>query len=514
MAKTMVFANTAVPRERRIYLTEVSKVGAEMLSVGIDIGTTTTQVVFSKLSVEDTASPFAVPNVAITGKELVYKSGIHYTPFSSRTEIDGKAIKAIVEKEFKLAGYSPAEVRTGAVIITGESARKENARIVAESLSRVAGDFVVATAGPDLEAIIAGKGSGAELYSIEYNCTVANLDIGGGTTNIVLFDSGDVIAKGCLDIGGRLIRVSPDLQVEYLSEKAGPIASTLGIALSEGRKVSLEDLRKITTKMSDILFGALGFGTPEKLLKDLETGGSTPYQPVKPVHYVSFSGGVADCIYQNDSISLNCSIGLSDLFKYGDIGVLLGQAIRESALSSSVEIIRPGETIRATVIGAGAYTTSLSGSTITYSQDLFPLKNVPVLRLDKSEEVQCFLGEGKLLSSKINWFLQQSLGDCLALGFQGKKDPSFTEIKLLAKGIADAFRENLSSEIPIIVVLKNDMAKVLGQTLNRYLAGLAEKRGIICLDGIRVAQGDYLDMGKPVANGLVIPVVVKTLIFG
>lgn len=481
---------------------------AEMLSVGIDIGTTTTQVVFSKLLVEDTASPFSVPSVAITGKELVYKSGIHYTPFSSRTEIDGKAIKAIVEKEFEMAGYSPVEVRTGAVIITGESVRKENARIVAESLSRMAGDFVVATAGPDLEAIIAGKGSGAELYSIEHNCTVANLDIGGGTTNIVLFDSGDVIAKGCLDIGGRLIRVNPDLQVVYLSEKAGLIASSLGIAISEGRKVSLEDLRKITTKMSDLLLEALGFGTPEKLLKDLETEGSTPYQPVKPVRCISFSGGVADCIYHSDSIEQ------SDLFKYGDIGVLLGQAIRESALSSRVEIIRPGETIRATVIGAGAYTTSLSGSTITYSQDLFPLKNVPVLRLDKSEEAQCFLGEGKMLSSKIKWFLQQSSGDRLALGFQGRKNPSFTEIKRLAKGIADAFRENLSGEIPIIVVIKNDMAKVLGQTLNRYMVGLAEKRGIICLDGIRVGQGDYLDMGKPVANGLVVPVVVKTLIFG
>lgn len=475
-----------------------------MLSVGIDIGTTTTQVVFSKLSVEDTASPFSVPSVAITGKELVYKSGIHYTPFSSRTEIDGKAIKAIVEKEFEQAGYSPAEVRTGAVIITGESARKENARIVAESLSRVAGDFVVATAGPDLEAIIAGKGSGAERYSIEYNCTVANLDIGGGTTNIVLFDSGDVIAKGCLDIGGRLIRVSPDLQVEYLSEKAGLIASTLGIAISEGRKVSLEDLRKITAKMSNLLFQILGLDTPEKLLKDLETEGSTPYQPVKPVRCVSFSGGVGHCIY----------ISQSGLFQYGDIGVLLGQAIKETTLSSRVEIIRPEETIRATVIGAGTYTTSLSGSTITYSQDLFPLKNVPILRLDKSEEAQCFLGDSKLLSSKINWFLQQSSGDCLALGFQGKKNPSFTEIKRLAKGIADAFRENLSGEIPIIVVLKNDMAKALGQTLNRYMEGLAEKRGIICLDGIRVAQGDYLDMGKPVANGLVVPVVVKTLIFG
>ena len=51
-------------------------------------------------------------------------------------------------------------LRTGAVIITGETARKENANEVLEALSDLAGDFVVATAGPDLESILAARGAG------------------------------------------------------------------------------------------------------------------------------------------------------------------------------------------------------------------------------------------------------------------------------------------------------------------------------------------------------------------
>ena len=170
----------------------------EILSVGIDIGTSTTQVVFSRIAMENTAGYFTIPKVSIVEKEIVYRSEIHTTPLLNRSLIDGERVRELVAAEFQRAGFTPADTGTGAVIITGESARKENSALVLEKLSGFAGEFVVSTAGPDLEAIIAGKGSGAQQYSQEMSSTAVNLDIGGGTTNIALFDGGRTAGKGCL----------------------------------------------------------------------------------------------------------------------------------------------------------------------------------------------------------------------------------------------------------------------------------------------------------------------------
>ena len=93
------------------------------------------------------------------------------------------------------------------MIITGETARKENARQVLAALSAFAGDFVVATAGPDLESILAARGAGADEYSREHHTKVLHFDIGGGTSNLALYDNGELVRTGCLDVGGRLIKV-------------------------------------------------------------------------------------------------------------------------------------------------------------------------------------------------------------------------------------------------------------------------------------------------------------------
>ena len=130
---------------------------SSILSVGIDIGTSTTQVIFSRITMDNMAGYFSAPRIAITGKELIYKSKIHFTPLKTPVLLDGDGVRDIVAAEFAQAGFRPEDVDTGAVIITGESARKENAAVVLEKLSSFAGEFVVSTAGPDLESVIAGK---------------------------------------------------------------------------------------------------------------------------------------------------------------------------------------------------------------------------------------------------------------------------------------------------------------------------------------------------------------------
>lgn len=187
-------------------------------SVGIDIGTSTTQLVFSRLVVENLAGSYAVPRVSIVQKEVVYRSNIYFTPLLSATEIDAEAVKKIVWEEYKAAGMTPHDLKTGAVIITGETARKQNANQVLEALSDLAGDFVVATAGPDLESVLSARGAGADRISEEERKTVANIDVGGGTSNIALYQKGILKGVSCLDIGGQLIQVKNG-KISYIFSK-------------------------------------------------------------------------------------------------------------------------------------------------------------------------------------------------------------------------------------------------------------------------------------------------------
>ena len=135
---------------------------AEVLrSVGLDVGTTSTQMILSELSIQNRASGFSVPEMEIAERKILYKSDVHFTPLKGESLVDGERLRQLVEREYHLAGISPEAVDTGAIIITGETSRKENAREVLAALSEFAGDFVVATAGPDLESVLAAKGAGA-----------------------------------------------------------------------------------------------------------------------------------------------------------------------------------------------------------------------------------------------------------------------------------------------------------------------------------------------------------------
>lgn len=194
------------------------------------------------------------------------------------------------------------------------------------------------------------------------------------------------------------------------------------------------------------------------------------------------------------------------------MGILLGEAIRESRLFSDYQVIEAKETIRATVVGAGSYTTSVSGSTISYNRDVFPLKNIPVLKLDEEEQELCFKGDGRKLKEKLRWMQEQSDSNQLILAMKGKNNPSYAQILNLARCLTEVLDEALDKHQPMIIVLEHDMAKALGQMMQRMVP--EHSRDIICIDSIQVDQNDFVDMGKPLVDGLVIPVVVKTLIFG
>jgi ethanolamine utilization protein EutA len=478
----------------------VSRIKEYILSVGIDIGTSTTQLVFSRITIDNTASMASVPRIKIIDKEVIYRSDIYFTPLRSLKEINSLEVRKIIEKEYKKANIKPEDVDTGAVIITGETARKDNAREVLNTLSGLAGDFVVATAGPDLEGIIAGKGSGAAQISKEKGAIVVNLDVGGGTTNIAVFKNGEAIDTACLDIGGRLIKLNKDtLEVTYVSSKLKQLAESIELNVFEGKRLTLQELNKLTMRMAEILEEVLGFREKSSELSLMLT--DYDLKRDYDIDYVSFSGGVADCIY------CECEM---DLFQYGDIGILLGEAIKKSNLERKKYMVKPAETIRATVVGAGSHTTDISGSTITIDEEVLPLKNIPILKLTNEDEKLSFKKLSSIISDKLKWFRLEKDKQQVALAIKGVKNASFKEIQELSRAIIDGMKEILETNLPLIIIVENDIAKALGQALK---AQLGYKKEVICIDSVMVENGDYIDIGNSIANGKVVPVIVKTLLF-
>jgi len=471
-----------------------------LLSVGIDVGTTTSQVVFSNITIEDMSNGMTVPRIEIVGKEIIYRSDIHFTPLTSPTTIDAAALRDLVGMEYRMAGIDPAQVRTGAVVITGETARKENADEVARRLSGLAGDFVVATAGPSLESVLAGRGAGADVFSRDRWDVVANYDIGGGTSNFVLFDRGEPITTSCLDIGGRLVRVDRSRGViTYVADKLGELCASQGITLRVGDSADVTTLRRVARAMCEILEMSLGLAPKSAHYARMLTEPDHDVSIPTPINFLTLSGGVADCVATRPA----------DLFAYGDLGVLLGEAIAESAKLRQLPRLEARETIRATVVGAGTHITKLSGSTIEYDASLLPVKDVPALKLTTTEEATPESMTGAI-RNRLDWFASADQRGPVAIAFTGPKSPSFTHVENLAGAIASGLETLTSKGLPTIVVTESDLAKVLGQSIRAHSPA---RSGVICIDGISVQGGDYVDIGAPAAGGAVVPVVVKTLVF-
>jgi ethanolamine utilization protein EutA len=471
----------------------------ELLSVGIDIGTSTTQVVFSRIYVEDMSAGFSVPRVEITGKEVLYRGNIKFTPLLSPTEIDMAGVREIVREEYRSFGASPGDVGTGAVVITGETARKNNANEVLRVLSDFAGDFVVATAGPDLESIIAARGAGADVFSRQHMTTAANYDIGGGTSNFAMFKSGSLMSTGCLDVGGRLVRADGG-RVTYIAPKIAELGKYAGIRLAVGDRAEEGALTAVARAMTELLEMSLGLREKSAFYPRILTGGHDISIP-SPLSNLCFSGGVADYIYDGSSDGTP--------FKHGDIGVILGRAIRESRELARINRFKPNETIRATVVGAGTHITEISGSTIDYDAELLPIKNLPILKLDPDEERDA-ASVSEAIRRKLDWFRTEGTIGQAAISIKGKKAPRFTEIRELAEAILEGASEMTRAGYPLVVISENDIAKVLGNTLRSCMNA---RFSIVSIDSVTVSNGDYIDIGKPVSSGRVLPVIVKTLLF-
>ncbi|GLC86967.1 ethanolamine ammonia-lyase reactivating factor EutA [Lysinibacillus piscis] len=464
-------------------------------SAGIDIGTSTTKMVVSRFVLKNVAGITHVPKIEIIEKSVLHQSPIIKTPFISKEVLDMEKIEQFIFQQYELAQIAPTAIATGAIIITGESATKENAREVIHAISDTAGQFLVATAGPDLEGIIAAKGSGTMQQSKNTAKVIANIDIGGGTANMAVMQFGEVIGTCTLHIGGRLIEfhqgkilsISPPI-VKLMEKWPNPLV--VGDAADDVRVAQCIDEMVLT--LVDVLNGQLTDEQHPLLLGHLPNWH-------KPVDVVVFSGGVAACIYDNE-----CSMR-----QYDDIGEKLAKRLVAHEQLQSFIWIKPEETSRATVTGAGTQTTDISGATIQVDADVLPLKNVPVFNCYMDVANRSFDDIIQLAVAQADaLFSTEDHLSPFALYFNELPYLSFQDVHTLCEAILHHLADRSSSELPIIIVIQSDYAKIIGQTIQ----AINHTVPIICIDQIKVETGDYIDIGEVLPSG-VVPVVVKTLAF-
>lgn len=472
-----------------------------ILSVGIDVGTTSTHLTINRLFLSNISRATEPERVVISRCEKLYESPIKLTPLCSDGSIDADAIFSFVDEQYRLANINPSDIVSGAIIVTGETAKVRNAEEVAERVSSLAGQFVVASAGPNFESVLAGRGSGAAEYSKTEHKVVCNVDIGGGTTNAAIFKDGLVTSTAAIALGGRLVCLGNDLQVVNCSDPGRIAVGNTGISIQIGETISRESARLIADYAASCIVEMVTsdqYSHPLMITPPLNWGGF--------IDEIWFSGGVAEVMSADSSVQ-------SDT-EYGDLGIFLARALVTQLETRCISYHVPSHPIRATVLGAGIHSLQLSGSTIEVSVGTLPLKNIPVLRLPPETfsersgppSVDDFLSlvSKALTSQDLDWRTT-----CVALSAPCLPRVGYAALRSWAGVIAQTF-VGLKGRGPLIVVCRADVAGALGLSLRSELPGTP----VVCLDGITDdALGDFLDIGIPILGGKAVPVILKNLVF-
>ncbi|MGD8521340.1 MAG: ethanolamine ammonia-lyase reactivating factor EutA [Desulfobacterales bacterium] len=467
----------------------------EILSVGVDVGSSTSHLVFSNLVlVKDEHS--VTRRFNIEERNIAYEGRIINTPLLDDNTIDIDKLTDFFRDEYQRAGIDPDDIQTGAVIITGESARKQNAKQIAEALSNDAGKFVAATAGPNFESLIAAMGSGAVARSKDAGKTILSCDIGGGTSNIAVSRNGEILSTSCISIGGRVLGVNPEGKIWRIDEPALKVMQHLGLNYKIGDQIAKEDIESIAGTLAETLFEVIRGPANSTLARQLMLTDNLAFP--NHIDEYSFSGGVAELMYG--------SMGY-----YDDIGQILAAQINSLTPQLASAVIEPANKIRATVIGAGAYSLSISGSSgFRDDQISFPIRNVPVMRVD--------VDRSKLsvehIISQINVSFQrfgfEEGEDIIALYFTDPVRASYPQLELFARSIEAALANTIKHKLPVILIFETDIACSVGNVIRRETD---LKTNLLSLDELKLEEGDWVDIGEPLVNGQVFPVTVKSLVF-
>jgi ethanolamine utilization protein EutA len=422
--------------------------------------------------------------------EVVERATLHesrpiLTPFSDALTVDVQRLDGIIRGEYERAGLDPADVDTGAVIITGEAARKENAEAIVHAFSAQSGDFVCATAGPHLEAGLAAQGSGC--LELSAGQTVLLLDVGGGTTKFALLCDGVIAGTGAIALGARLLAVDAAGVVQRVEPA---IANYLDDEVAVGDLVGPDTMAAVAEAMAARLF---------EVLKDLMAGRQpalahllvTDSLPTSTsIDAVAFSGGVSEYVYRRETEDK------------GDLGQRLGKLLRAGAESLPVPLLEPRQGIRATVVGASQHTVQVSGNTISAPAGL-PVRGLPVVPISwpgtDTDRLRAKLASRDLETS-----------DRFALGVEWRDDVSSHTLGAFRDFVVGALAGDDAESDPFVLVFDIDIAASVGQIFREGPRGVVP---VICIDQITTGAWDFIDIGSIDAATRTVPVVVKSLVF-
>jgi len=469
----------------------------ELTTVGIDIGSSTSHLLFAKVTLQRRAQELSSRFVVIE-REVVWRSPIMLTPFLPDGTIDAEMLGAFVRGAYEMAGLARSQVDSGAVILTGEAVKRKNARAIDELFAEEAGKFVCATAGHKLECRLAAHGSGAVRLSREKGECILHVDIGGGTTKLALIDKGVIVGVAAFAVGGRLIAADDHGAWTRVDDSARVVAEELGLSTDPhsladpGARAGIA--RRLAKIAADYILDTQRdrLGTALRLTDDLARK-TTP-------RAITFSGGVSEYVFGHEQQ------------EFGDIAKPLADALgRELAGRTKLPVLDPGQRIRATVIGASQFTVQVSGKTIYLPEpDVLPVHNVPVVHLDLDPAAPI---ESNVMHTTIcEGIAQMDLAphSRMAIAFAWHGDPEYSQLEAAGRAIVQALAPLGQRDELLILVIDGDIGRTLGRLLHRELNWPGP---IVSIDGVQLQELDFVDVGQLLSPPGVVPVVVKSLLF-
>jgi len=471
-----------------------------LLSVGIDVGSSGTQVIFSRLNLRRLGEALSSRYVVVS-RETLFQSPVSLTPYRNEELIDDAELGAIIDLAYADAKLHPDDIDAGVVILTGEALRRENAQAIGSLVAERGGEFVCASAGHHMESMLAAYGSGAARISHDSGKRILNVDIGGGTTKLAVVDRGQVVATAAMHIGGRLQVVDPEGRIVRLDPTGKHLAALAGYKWDRGDSVAAEAMARVAEWMADAVLASISVASPPDEVRRLYL--TEPLPGLEGIDGVMFSGGVAEYVYRRETRD------------FGDLGRLLGIALRRRVDSGALPwpLLPPGECIRATALGASEYSVQLSGNTIYISSpgELLPRRNLQVLqpqyacgeRIDAGELTRAIRAHFKAFD-----LAEGEREAALALRWSGP--PSYERIAAFALGIRQGLVNTIARGMPVYIMLDGDIAQTLGGILRDELNVKSE---ILAIDGVVLWDFDYVDLGRIRMPSQTVPVTVKSLVF-
>lgn len=469
----------------------------EMNTVGIDIGSSTSHLLFARIRLQRETQALS-SRFVVTSREVVWRSPIALTPFLADGAIDVEELDRFIHEAYERAGIARGDIDSGAVILTGEAIKRKNAKAIDELFAEEAGKFVCATAGHKLECTLAAHGSGAVQLSKKRGQCLLHVDMGGGTTKLALIENGKIVGVSAFAVGGRLLAQDAGGTWTRIDDSARLVCEDLGLRADPASMASFEARRRIASRLAEIAMDYI-LGAPlDRLGAALQL--TEPLPRVAPPTAVSFSGGVSEYLFGREER------------EYGDIAKLLAEELRQQlAKRLPVPVIDPGQGIRATVIGASQYTVQVSGKTI-YLPDpgVLPVHGVPVVpvRLDLSGNIDPHAVSGAITTALKRMDLTPR--SRMAIAFSWKGNPEYTRLVAAGQGIVDALSADGHRDQLLLLMIDGDVGKTFGHLLHDEL-GFSGK--LVSIDGVHLHELDFVDVGEPYEPSGVVPVVIKSLLF-